>query len=208
MWRHSTHHDTTPRLNKVQSSCKLKLIELLFKLSNNTIFIRNDVFERSRGARYGNHDKGHEDNLLFFFYIVSDISNSAVFFLRLHLIFCYAAVNMSSIITLFCLVHGESGQYAFSVRLDRDLLISDLKKLIKEEKPNDLRNIDADQLALCKVNIQDEDEDALKNFDPREDDKLCATSQVAKYFSDNPPEEHVHIIIKYPPTSCEYCYIF
>ena len=71
---------------------------------------------------------------------------------------------MDTKITLICLVQGESSEHAFSVHTQMNTLIGDLKKLIKVEKPNDFRDMDADKLKLWKVNIPEDDDDALKNL--------------------------------------------
>ncbi|KAL4116303.1 hypothetical protein PRIC2_013300 [Phytophthora ramorum] len=48
---------------------------------------------------------------------------------------------------LFCAIVGVAGS-AFSVRVDESDSVDDLKKAIKGEKPNDLKDIDADKLQL------------------------------------------------------------
>ncbi|KAG3048643.1 hypothetical protein PI124_g13412, partial [Phytophthora idaei] len=48
---------------------------------------------------------------------------------------------------LFCIIVGEAGS-AFSVRVDESDSVDDLKKVIKVEKPNDLKDVDADKLQL------------------------------------------------------------
>lgn len=65
---------------------------------------------------------------------------------------------------------------------------------------NDLRGVDAANLKLWRVSIPDDDDDALRNFAAIEDDELRATRKVFKYFSVEPAEEHIHIIIEPPST--------
>ncbi|KAH7461290.1 Crinkler effector protein 5 [Phytophthora ramorum] len=50
-------------------------------------------------------------------------------------------------VKLFCAIVGVVGS-VFEVEIDADQLVGDLKKAIKGEKPNDLKDIDADKLQL------------------------------------------------------------
>ncbi|KAL4165918.1 hypothetical protein KRP22_014624 [Phytophthora ramorum] len=50
-------------------------------------------------------------------------------------------------VTLVCAIVGVAGS-AFSVRVDESDSVYDLKKVIKGEKPNDLKDIDADKLQV------------------------------------------------------------
>ena len=70
-------------------------------------------------------------------------------------------------ITLFCLVHGESAANVFSIKIPQTDTVDDLKDLIKSKKQNKFRNIDADELILWKVNIPDDDEETLTNTCPQ-----------------------------------------
>ncbi|GMF37672.1 unnamed protein product [Phytophthora lilii] len=60
-------------------------------------------------------------------------------------------------VKLLCAMVGVAGS-AFSVRVDENDLVDDLKKAIKAEKPNDLKDVDADklQLSLAKQPVEDE----------------------------------------------------
>ena len=51
-------------------------------------------------------------------------------------------------ITLLCLVKGSPTANAFAVDIDREKLVSHLKKVIKAEKQNDFASVDADKLKL------------------------------------------------------------
>ncbi|GMF34897.1 unnamed protein product [Phytophthora lilii] len=50
-------------------------------------------------------------------------------------------------VKLFCAIVGVAGS-AFSARVNKSDTVDDLKKAIKAEKPNDLKDVDADKLQL------------------------------------------------------------
>ncbi|PKY59394.1 hypothetical protein RhiirA4_482110 [Rhizophagus irregularis] len=72
-------------------------------------------------------------------------------------------------ITLFCIVQGNAHN-AFSININKNKTISELKSLIQKEKHNDFAGIDPDQLKLWQVEIPD----------------------------DSPADEHIHIIVSLP----------
>ncbi|RUS21334.1 hypothetical protein BC937DRAFT_92985 [Endogone sp. FLAS-F59071] len=82
---------------------------------------------------------------------------------------------MSNIVSLFCLVRGESPQRAFKVRISKRNNVSDLKDLIKEKKTPRFNDIAADELTLWKVNIpiptDDDEEEALANLTLEDNEK-------------------------------------
>ncbi|KAL4093723.1 hypothetical protein PRIC1_011155 [Phytophthora ramorum] len=57
-------------------------------------------------------------------------------------------------VKLFCAIVGVVGS-VFEVEIDADQLVGDLKKVIKGEKPNDLKDIDADKLQLFLAKKED-----------------------------------------------------
>ncbi|KAL4118549.1 hypothetical protein PRIC2_010874 [Phytophthora ramorum] len=65
-------------------------------------------------------------------------------------------------VKLVCAIVGVAGS-AFSVRVDESDSVGDLKKVIKGEKPNDLKDIDADKLQLF---LAKKDGAWLKDDDP------------------------------------------
>ena len=52
---------------------------------------------------------------------------------------------------IFCLVLPDPSRHLFSVSIDNDQTIDDLKDAIKLKKVNDFKDIDADKLILYKV---------------------------------------------------------
>src|SRR4051794_4063314 len=99
-----------------------------------------------------------------------------------------------SIITLICLVKGNTTVNAFPVNIGSNKLIGHLKKVIKAEKAPEFDNFPADKLKLWKVEIPDDRNDLLSNLTLHEQTELLATKKVLKYFSETPAEEHIHII--------------
>ncbi|RGB36217.1 hypothetical protein C1646_697596 [Rhizophagus diaphanus] len=104
-------------------------------------------------------------------------------------------------ITLLCLVKGNKTSNAFAVDIDREKLVSHLKKVIKAEKQNDFAGIDAEKLRLWKKEIPDDQDDLLSNLTLNDGDELLATKMISKYFPDSPPEEHIHVLVSPPETT-------
>jgi len=102
-------------------------------------------------------------------------------------------------IMLLCVIHGESTP--FPVRIDKTLLVGDLKDEIKKKKENDFRNIDADKLTLWNVDIL-YDEDVIKQLVLVESaviKKMSPVRKISRYFENPPKEEHIHVVIERPP---------
>jgi hypothetical protein len=60
-------------------------------------------------------------------------------------------VDTGSCIILWCLLLGNNSSFKVVIEQDND--IDDLKEVIKEKKKNDLSNVDADNLILWSVEI-------------------------------------------------------
>ena len=101
-------------------------------------------------------------------------------------------------ITLLCLVKGNKTSNAFAVDIDREKLVSHLKKVIKAEKQNDFAGIDADKLRLWKKEIPDDQDDLLSNLILNDEPELLATREIGDYWTEKPPKRHIHVIIKLP----------
>jgi Crinkler effector protein N-terminal domain len=107
--------------------------------------------------------------------------------------------------TLFCLVHGEPTTNAFPVKIARTDTVGDLKKLIKSEKENDFHNIDANKLRLWSVNIHVDntsslEELVLENNKDKGVQELLPVKRINRVFTDEPADEHIHVIIERPPS--------
>ncbi|RHZ79302.1 hypothetical protein Glove_149g87 [Diversispora epigaea] len=113
---------------------------------------------------------------------------------------------MSTII-LSCLVVDENPSNAFPVEIGNNKLVGFLKEVIKEKKKNDFATFDADKLKLWKVDIPTENENekltAVQNInvnikDDLGGEELKPLSKISKHFPTEPPEEHIHIIVRRP----------
>ncbi|KAG0211855.1 hypothetical protein BGX28_007310 [Mortierella sp. GBA30] len=105
-------------------------------------------------------------------------------------------------LTLFCLVDGEATSDAFSVEIDPIKTVDSLKKVIKAEKASDFHDVDANNLILWRVSIQDDNSDddipiLLDKLPGRA--KLKATNKLSKIFDSDMPEDTIHIIVQRPP---------
>ncbi|KAF8453698.1 hypothetical protein BGX38DRAFT_1176694 [Terfezia claveryi] len=100
------------------------------------------------------------------------------------------------LLTLFCLVQGT--QTAFAVDIDRNKTVSHLKGAIKAEEPNVLACVGAPDLRLWKVEIPDDRDDLIQGQTLQDDNQLLSTRRLARYWTDTPPSDHIHVIIKLP----------
>lgn len=118
---------------------------------------------------------------------------------------------MTDTLTLICFVVGEDPcENSFAVRIDKNFRASDLKKMIKEEKPMTYRHIEANLIQLWKVNIPldltDFQQTLLKKFSDFDDmvnlgrgTKLHAVQKLSEAFPDELPDMCIHVIAKRPP---------
>jgi len=109
---------------------------------------------------------------------------------------------MSNLVSFFCLVHGDSFNGVFIVKIERQEPVAALKKLIIIEGPSSLRDLRAPDLNLWKWNkssdeVEDSDLDDWKALDPRK-----TISDV--FNGDTLVLGCTHIIIKTPePGKCD-----
>ncbi|KAF9317743.1 hypothetical protein BG006_003312 [Podila minutissima] len=107
------------------------------------------------------------------------------------------------ILTLFCLVDGEATCNAFSVEIDRSKTVDGLKKLIKAEKTNSFHDVDANELTLWKVSVpiprHDDIIPILVSNVKGDRENLSPAIHLSKVFSQELPEETVHVIVQRPP---------
>ncbi|KAL3660868.1 hypothetical protein V7S43_014270 [Phytophthora oleae] len=112
---------------------------------------------------------------------------------------------------LFCAIVGEAGG-AFDVNIDADASVSALKRAIKEEKPNDLKDVDANklQLFLAKNGVAwlPSNDIAVVSMRsgsiPRQiEDLLCEeinpADDIGDVFGSDPPKKVVHVLVVIPP---------
>ncbi|KAF9979420.1 hypothetical protein BGZ75_009719 [Mortierella antarctica] len=113
---------------------------------------------------------------------------------------------MTDILTLFCLVDGETTSKAFPVDISSTSTIGHLKKLIKAEKTPRFDDVAADELTLWQVSIHTSDDDDVEEAPVEldklnEKKKLSPAKSLSKLFVGSLPEETVHILIQRPPSA-------
>ncbi|KAK3826290.1 MAG: hypothetical protein JOS17DRAFT_833037 [Linnemannia elongata] len=77
--------------------------------------------------------------------------------------------------------------------------VGELKKLIKTEKANDFRDIDADKLTLWRVSIPVANDNDDEDDDERTHSSQQSTNKVSEVFGNEPDEKMIHIIVQRPP---------
>ncbi|KAF9277785.1 hypothetical protein BGZ74_003258 [Mortierella antarctica] len=103
----------------------------------------------------------------------------------------------NNIITLFCLVEGETTSNAFSVKISSDNTVHDLKKLIKTEKIPEFDDVAPDKLTLWRVVIPSTDSIPLELIPEKK--RLLPTDDISDVFADQPPKKTINIIVERPP---------
>ena len=106
-------------------------------------------------------------------------------------------------LTIFCLVRGEPATNAFPIEIDENKNIGTLRELIKSKKKNRFHDIDANELKLWSVSISVDDTSALgelvlENNKEKGVQELFPVKKISKIFSEEPAEEHIHIIVERP----------
>jgi len=115
-------------------------------------------------------------------------------------------------IILWCWVRGSTS--IFDITVGRDNRVSKLKEAIKEKKPNDFANVDADRLKLLKLKnpVNDEHISDIQNLtlqdDEDENDAVALMEDMRKivtYWPENqaPPEDLIHVIVEAPDLAGE-----
>ena len=114
--------------------------------------------------------------------------------------------------TLNCIVLGEAS--VFPVKINNAQLVGELKKAIKNKKPNDFNDVDADQVTLHQIRIVIPDDDDEYNkimngisqpgyvFDPKR--TLIPTYKISRYFGQG-PEGDIHILVELPKGKSIHC---
>jgi hypothetical protein len=103
--------------------------------------------------------------------------------------------------TIFCLFEDRGGP--FPVDIDETRTVGHLKKAIKQEKPVDLADVDADHLNLYLGGIPTDKpgymEQAYAKFkELSEVDLLSPLDELEIIFESPPARQTIHILIRYP----------
>jgi hypothetical protein len=104
---------------------------------------------------------------------------------------------MSSHLNLFVYVIGP-GSSSFPVTMERSETVGHLKKAILKEKPNDLKDVDADRLILYKVELPDDENLEQSAHDATKEELRVPSRVLSKIFPSNLPEETVSILVGLP----------
>lgn len=105
-------------------------------------------------------------------------------------------------LSLFCLVDEEPTSNAFTLSMSATATVGGLKKVVKAEKALDFEDVDANDLAVWRVSIpvtDDDDEVPISLSSFGEKNKLGPATRNSKVFSEDFPEETIHIIVQRPP---------
>ncbi|CAG8813368.1 41151_t:CDS:2, partial [Gigaspora margarita] len=114
---------------------------------------------------------------------------------------------MADDILLNCMVHGETPAVdcVFIVKVAKSERVDILKDIIKEKQQPAFNHIRASQLSLWKVSLPlDSNVDKVLKQLVLEDNitkgvqKLLPTKKLSSYFTDEPAEEHLHVIVEPP----------
>jgi hypothetical protein len=99
-------------------------------------------------------------------------------------------------ITLNCFV--QRSDETFSIEIDRNKNINQLKEAIKEKKRAEFHSVDSEKFKIWKVQIR-ESSGGLDDLILHDGDQLReGTRKISSYFTDEPLCDHIHIIIKPP----------
>ncbi|KAF9998427.1 hypothetical protein BGZ65_006083 [Modicella reniformis] len=93
---------------------------------------------------------------------------------------------MANVLTIWCVVDGESTSRAFKVKLSPTDDVTDLKDRIKEKKPNDFAKVNAVKLTLWKVSLpltEDEEEPSILLDNLTEKRNLTLGTRLSKCFA-------------------------
>lgn len=101
-------------------------------------------------------------------------------------------------ITLICLVKGTTIANAFPVHIDKNRLVSDLKKVINAEKKYDFASVG---LKLWKVEITGDYDYQLRNLSLKDNEELLAIIDIKEYWPENPPKKSINVIVELPAST-------
>ena len=108
-------------------------------------------------------------------------------------------------LSLNCLVVGDDPDRMFTVEIPKNKNVSILKKIIKEENPSSLGNVDVKNLDLWQVSFPIDDLEAqLGNINLAGYPKLSPPSKKLTTFFTNVVDDCLHVIVKAPGTSRQF----
>jgi hypothetical protein len=108
---------------------------------------------------------------------------------------------MSGTLDLNCLVLGHDASHIFPVEIAERKTVGALRDAIKDKKRPAFDHVPADTLLLWKVSIL-VNQNLTKNIsklDFIDESSLLPVKRLSKVFSDQPEDEHLHIVVRVPP---------
>jgi hypothetical protein len=108
---------------------------------------------------------------------------------------------MSGTLDLNCFVLGHGASHIFPIEIAENKTVGALRKAIKDEKEHAFPHIDADNLILWQVSIP-VNRNLTENFsklDFVDDGSLLPVKRLSGVFSDQPEDEHLHIVVRVSP---------
>ena len=106
---------------------------------------------------------------------------------------------------LNCWIFNEDHTSVFPIEVDRTKTIGNLKNAIKVDQHIAFQHVDPRNLDIWMVSILI-DPSLKQNFDKlglQNEPPLLPGAKLSKVFSDEPKDEHVHIVVR-PPPPCTY----
>jgi hypothetical protein len=108
---------------------------------------------------------------------------------------------MSGTLDLNCLVLGHDASHIFPIEIAENKTVGALRKAIKDEKRPAFDHVPADTLLLWQVSIPVNRNltENLSKLDFVDDRSLLPVKRLSGVFSDQPEDEHLHIVVRVPP---------
>jgi hypothetical protein len=108
---------------------------------------------------------------------------------------------MSGTLDLNCLVLGHDTSRILPIEIAERKTVGAHRKAIKDEKRHAFQHVDADALVLWKVSIRVNQNltENLSKLDFVDDGSLLPVKRLSGVFSDQPEDEHLHIVVRVPP---------
>jgi hypothetical protein len=104
-------------------------------------------------------------------------------------------------LSLNCLLLGDDLDRMFTVKIDKTETVSILKKLIKEENPSSLGNVDVKNIDLWQVSFPIDDlETELRNINLDHYMRLSSPGKKLTTFFTDAADDCLHVIAKAPGT--------
>jgi hypothetical protein len=98
-------------------------------------------------------------------------------------------------------VLNDDTSHIFPIEIAESKTVGALRKAIKDEKRHAFKHVDADTLVLWKVSIPVNRSltENLGKLNFVDEGSLLPVNRLSKVFSDQPEEEHLHIVVRSPP---------